>query len=42
MDAKVVWKNKMSFDGSSDSGFTIPWELPLMLEVIMTGQGQWN
>jgi putative redox protein len=24
MDAKVVWKSKMSFDGSSDSGFTVP------------------
>jgi putative redox protein len=24
MDAKVIWKNKMSFDGSSDSGFTVP------------------
>ena len=24
MDAKVVWKQKMSFDGSSDSGFTVP------------------
>lgn len=24
MDAKVIWKNKMSFDGSTDSGFTVP------------------
>ena len=24
MDAKVVWKQKMSFNGSSDSGFTVP------------------
>jgi putative redox protein len=24
MDAKVIWKNKMSFDGSADSGFTAP------------------
>ncbi len=24
MEAKVVWKSKMSFDGSSDSGFTLP------------------
>jgi putative redox protein len=24
MDAKVIWKNKMSFDGSADSGFTVP------------------
>ena len=24
MDAKVVWKQKMSFDGSSESGFTVP------------------
>jgi len=24
MDAKVVWKNKMSFDGTSDSGFVVP------------------
>lgn len=24
MDAKVIWKNRMSFDGSSDSGFTVP------------------
>jgi putative redox protein len=24
MDAKVIWKNRMSFDGTSDSGFTVP------------------
>jgi putative redox protein len=24
MDAKVVWKKRMSFDGTSDSGFTVP------------------
>ena len=24
MDAKVVWKEKMSFDGSSESGFSVP------------------
>ena len=24
MDAKVVWKNRMSFEGTSDSGFTVP------------------
>ena len=24
MDAKVIWKSNMSFDGSSDSGFTVP------------------
>jgi putative redox protein len=24
MNAKVIWKNKMSFDGTSDSGFTLP------------------
>jgi putative redox protein len=24
MDAKVVWKKRMSFEGSSDSGFTVP------------------
>lgn len=24
MDAKVIWKNKMSFDGSADSGFSVP------------------
>lgn len=24
MDAKVVWKGRMSFDGSADSGFTLP------------------
>lgn len=24
MDAKVIWKNRMSFEGTSDSGFTIP------------------
>jgi putative redox protein len=24
MDAKVIWKEKMSFDGSSESGFTVP------------------
>ena len=24
MDAKVIWKNLMSFEGSSDSGFTVP------------------
>jgi len=24
MDAKVIWKERMSFDGSSDSGFTVP------------------
>lgn len=24
MDAKVVWKNRMSFEGTSDSGFTLP------------------
>lgn len=24
MSAKVVWKGRMSFDGSADSGFTIP------------------
>ena len=24
MDAKVIWKNRMSFEGSSDSGFTVP------------------
>jgi putative redox protein len=24
MDAKVVWKRRMSFDGTADSGFTVP------------------
>jgi putative redox protein len=24
MDAKVTWKNGLAFDGTSDSGFTIP------------------
>lgn len=24
MEAKVVWKQRMSFDGTSDSGFTVP------------------
>jgi putative redox protein len=24
MEAKVIWKNRMSFTGSSESGFTIP------------------
>jgi putative redox protein len=24
MDAKVVWKKRMSFEGTSDSGFTVP------------------
>ncbi len=24
MDAKVIWKNRMSFEGSSDSGFKLP------------------
>ena len=24
MDAKVIWKNKTSFDGSADSGFSVP------------------
>ncbi|MCD6356765.1 MAG: OsmC family protein [Anaerolineaceae bacterium] len=24
MDAKVVWKGRMSFDGTSDSGFSVP------------------
>ena len=24
MDAKVVWKQKMSFEGSSESGFSVP------------------
>lgn len=24
MDAKVIWKNRMSFNGTSDSGFTVP------------------
>lgn len=24
MDAKVIWKQGLSFDGSADSGFTIP------------------
>jgi len=24
MDAKVIWKGKMSFNGSADSGFTLP------------------
>ena len=24
MDAKVIWKQKMSFEGTADSGFTIP------------------
>lgn len=24
MNAKVIWKNKMSFTGSADSGFTVP------------------
>ncbi|NLF51679.1 MAG: OsmC family protein [Leptolinea sp.] len=24
MEAKVVWKGRMSFDGSSDSGFVVP------------------
>lgn len=24
MDAKVIWKEKMSFDGTADSGFTVP------------------
>lgn len=24
MNAKVIWKNRMSFDGSADSGFTVP------------------
>ena len=23
MDAKVVWKGRMTFDGTSDSGFTV-------------------
>ncbi|MCJ7518702.1 MAG: OsmC family protein [Anaerolineaceae bacterium] len=24
MDAKVIWKNKMGFEGSADSGFSVP------------------
>jgi putative redox protein len=24
MEAKVIWKGRMSFDGSSDSGFNVP------------------
>lgn len=24
MDAKVIWKQKMSFEGTADSGFTVP------------------
>ena len=24
MDAKVVWKKRMSFDGTADSGFSVP------------------
>ena len=24
MDAKVIWKNRMSFEGTSDSGFKVP------------------
>jgi len=24
MDAKVIWKKRMSFDGTADSGFTLP------------------
>jgi putative redox protein len=24
MNAKVIWKNKMSFDGTADSGFILP------------------
>jgi putative redox protein len=24
MDAKVIWKGKLSFNGTSDSGFTLP------------------
>ena len=24
MDAKVIWKQRMSFDGTSDSGFVVP------------------
>jgi putative redox protein len=24
MDAKVIWKNRMSFEGTSDSGFIVP------------------
>ena len=24
MDAKVIWKNKMSFEGTSNSGFKVP------------------
>lgn len=24
MDAKVVWKERMSFEGSADTGFTVP------------------
>ncbi len=24
MDAKVIWKKRMSFEGTSDSGFTVP------------------
>ena len=24
MEAKVIWKNKMSFEGTSDSGFVVP------------------
>jgi len=24
MDAKVIWKNKMSFEGCADSGFSVP------------------
>jgi putative redox protein len=24
MDAKVIWKNKMSFNGSAESGFLVP------------------
>ena len=24
MDAKVVWQNKMSFEGSADTGFSLP------------------
>ena len=24
MDAKVIWKDRMSFEGTSDSGFKVP------------------
>jgi hypothetical protein len=42
MDAKVVWKKRMSFEGSSDSGFTVPLGTTRMWAVMTMVFDLWN